>query len=515
MSRPTNRWAILGVLCLSVFLVVVDNTIVNVALPSFQRDLNASTSALQWIVDGYSLPFAGLLLAGAGIADRFGRKRVMHAGLLFFGLFSVGAAFSTSSFSMILFRALMGAAAAFVFPSTQSVLTVAFPDSAERAKAFGLWGAVSGLAVAFGPITGGFLIDHFWYGSVFLVNVPLVAIALGLGIWLIPETRAPERRPLDLPGLVLGTAGISALVFALIEGPNWGWGSVPTVGLFGASVVLLASFVVVELRQSFPLFDVRMFRRGPFSGGAGGIGLAFFTLFGFIFLVTQYFQTVRGMSPLSAGVHTLPFALTTMVMMPLAAVIALKVGVRYVVVTGVVLMAAGVAWMGIQDSSTAYFGPIVLSMITMAFGFSLINPPSTASIMGSLEPQQIASGSAVNSVTRELGGTLGVAVSGSVFSSVFAPGVRTLFEPYRAQISPDTLDAASSSMAWAHTLAEQLGQNLPASAATALRNGVSTAFMDSFHRACLVIAAVSLLGAFAVWRPLSPTPATRESLRVE
>ena len=171
--------------------------------------------------------------------------------------------------------------------------------------------------------------------------------------------------------------------------------------------------------------------------------------------------------------------------------------------------------MGIQDSSTAYFGPIVLSMITMAFGFSLINPPSTASIMGSLEPQQIASGSAVNSVTRELGGTLGVAVSGSVFSSVFAPGVRTLFEPYRAQISPDTLDAASSSMAWAHTLAEQLGQNLPASAATSLRNGVSSAFMDSFHRACLVIAAVSLLGAFAVWLPLSPTPATRESLRVE
>ena len=515
MSRPTNRWAILGVLCLSVFLVVVDNTIVNVALPSFQRDLDASTSALQWIVDGYSLPFAGLLLAGAGLADRLGRKRVMHAGLFLFGLFSVGAAFSTSSLGMIVFRALMGAAAAFVFPSTQSVLTVAFPDSAERAKAFGLWGAVSGLAVAFGPITGGFLIDHFWYGSVFLVNVPLVAIALGLGIWLIPETKAPEKRPLDIPGLALGTAGISALVFALIEGPNWGWGSLTTVGLFSASVVLLAAFVVVELRRRYPLFDVRMFRRGPFSGGAGGIGLAFFTLFGFIFLVTQYFQSVRGMSPLSAGVHTLPFALTTMVMMPIAAVIALKVGVRYVVVTGVILMSAGVAWMGVQDASTPYFGPIILSMITMALGFSLINPPSTASIMGALEPQQIASGSAVNSVTRELGGTLGVAVSGSVFSSVFAPSVRSLFQPYQPPLSPDAVDAASSSMAWAHRLAEELSQGAAGPGTAALRQGVSAAFMDSFHRACLVIAAISLLGAFAVWRPLSPTPATKETLRVE
>ena len=515
MSARANRWAVLAVLCLSVFLVVVDNTIVNVALPSLQRDLHASTSALQWIVDGYSLPFAALLLAGAGLADRLGRKRVMHAGLFMFGIFSVGAAFSTSSASLIIFRALMGAAAAFVFPATQSILTVAFPDPSERAKAFGLWGAVSGLAVAFGPITGGLLITHFWYGSVFLVNVPLVLIALGLGLWIIPETKAPEKRPLDFVGLTLGTAAVTALVLALIQGPSWGWRSTTTLGLFVASALLLAAFTKFELNRTHPLFDVRMFRSGSFSGGAAGIGLAFFSLFGFIFLVTQYFQEVRGMSPLSAGVHTLPFALTTMVMMPLAAVLALRIGVRYVVVAGVILMAIGVGWMGIQPSTTAYFGPIVMSMVTMAIGFSLINPPSTASIMGSLQPHQIASGSAVNSVTRELGGTLGVAVSGSVFSSLFTPGISTLLAPYQGDIAPEAAKAATTSMAAAHHVAATLASHLPAPAGDALSSGVSATFMTSFHRACIVIAVVGVLGAIAVFAPLSPKPATKESVRFE
>lgn len=515
MSARANRWAILAVLCLSVFLVVVDNTIVNVALPSLQRDLHASTSALQWIVDGYSLPFAALLLAGAGLADRLGRKRVMHVGLLLFGVFSVGAAFSTSSAGLIIFRALMGASAAFVFPATQSILTVAFPDPSERAKAFGLWGAVSGLAVAFGPITGGLLITHYWYGSVFLVNVPLVLIALGLGLWLIPETKAPDKRPLDVIGLALGTGAVTTLVLALIQGPSWGWRSTTTLGLFAASALLFAAFTKFELRRTYPLFDVRMFRSGSFSGGAVGIGLAFFSLFGFIFLVTQYFQEVRGMSPLSAGLHTLPFALTTMVMMPLAAVLALRIGVRYVVVTGVVLMAIGVGWMGIQPATTAYFGPIVMSMVTMAIGFSLINPPSTASIMGSLEPHQIASGSAVNSVTRELGGTLGVAVSGSVFSSLFTPGMTTLLAPYQDQITPEAAKAATTSMAAAHQVATSLASHLPGPLGDALTSGVSSAFMTSFHRACIVIAIVGVIGAVAVFAPLSPKPATKETVRFE
>ena len=513
MSTRSNRWAVLAVMCLSVFLVVVDNTIVNVALPRLQHDLNASTSALQWIVDGYSLPFAGLLLAGAGLADRLGRKRVMHVGLFLFGVFSFGAAMSTTTTSLIVFRALMGAAAAFVFPATQSILTVVFPDSSERAKAFGIWGAVSGLAVAFGPITGGFLIDHFWYGSVFLVNLPLVAIALILGFLIIPESKSQFTRPLDLIGLAFGTTSVTTLVLALIEGPSWGWHSARVLSLFAATLLSGAAFVRYELRREQPLLDVRMFRRGAFSGGAGGIGLAFFSLFGFIFLVTQYFQDVRGMSPLSAGIHTLPFALTTMVMMPLAAIIALRVGVRYVVVSGVVLMAFGIGWMGIQSAATPFFGPVILSMIIMAIGFSLINPPSTAAIMGSLDPHQIGAGSAVNSVTRELGGTLGVAVSGSVFSSLFSPHIASAFAPY---LHPGaTLNLAKSSMAAASGTVAALGAHLPANVQSSLHAQVNDAFMVSFHRACFAIAGVAIVGALAVFRPLPAQPATRDTVGFE
>jgi len=517
MGTRNNRWAILAVLCLSVFLVVVDNTIVNVALPSLQRNLHASTSALQWIVDGYSLPFAGLLLAGAGLADRLGRKRVMQVGLLLFGLFSVGAAFSTSTAELIVFRALMGASAAFVFPSTQSILTVAFPNSNERAKAFGIWGAVSGLAVAFGPITGGALINHFWFGSVFLVNVPLVALALGLGWYLLPESTSPTTRPIDLVGLVLGTAGVTALVLAIIQGPNWGWRSVNTLGLFAAAGVLLVSFTRHELRREQPLLDVRMFTRGSFSGGAGGIGLAFFNLFGFIFLVTQYFQDVRGLDALSAGVHTLPFALTTMVAMPLAAVLALKVGVRYVVVTGVVLMAVGIGWMATLDAHAAFFGPVIASMMIMAVGFSLINPPSTAAIMGSLDPQQIGAGSAVNSVTRELGGTLGVAVLGSVFSSVFAPGITTLFAPYANHLPAGTMALATGSVEAAQQVARQISAHLPSAVAqhVALTHHVTGLFMRSFHRACAVTASVAVVGAAAIYLPLPRVPASKETVGFE
>jgi MFS transporter, DHA2 family, multidrug resistance protein len=512
MEKKPNRWAILGVVCLSVFLVVVDNTIVNVALPSLQRDLHASTSALQWIVDGYSLPFAGLLLAGAGVADRFGRKRVMQVGLVLFGLFSVGAAFSTATVVLITFRALMGASAAFVFPATQSILTVAFPDPSERAKAFGLWGAVSGLAVAFGPITGGLLITHFWYGSVFLVNVPLVLVALGLGLAIIPESRSDLARRFDLGGLILGTFGVTALVLALIEGPTWGWHAGTTLALFAAAITGIAAFTRYELGQREPILDVRMFRTGAFSGGAGGIGLAFFNLFGFIFLVTQYFQDVRGYSALSAGIHTLPFALTTMIAMPLAAVVALRVGVRYVIVAGVLLMAVGIGWMSLLGAHAAFFGPVIGSMVVMAIGFSLINPPSTAAIMGSLAPQQIGAGSAVNSVTRELGGTLGVAVLGSVFSSTFGPGIRHAFAPFAQHIPSAALTAASSSMTAAQVVAQKA---VALGAPSSLLHQVNDAFMTSFHRACAVTAGVAILGALAVFVPLPSRPATKEALGYE
>ena len=353
-----RRWLVLAVLCLSVFLVVVDNTIVNVALPTLNRHLGASISALQWIVDAYSLAFAGLLLAGGGIGDRLGRKGTMQVGLIFFGLFSATAAFCTTTGTLIGARALMGVAAAFIFPASLAILTSIFSDPSERQKALGIWGATSGIAVAFGPITGGALLEHFWYGSIFLVNVPIVIVTLIAGQLLIPRLPRIREHRFDVRGVVISTVAMTTLVLAIIEGPQWGWTSSRTLACFAVAVVLLIAFSLLELRTDGPLLDVRVFTIPRFSGGALSISVAFFCLFGFIFLITQYFQFVKGYSTLSAGVHTLPFAIVAAVFTPIAAVVALKVGTRLVVTTGLLLMAAGLIVAAFNTSAnTSYFGP--------------------------------------------------------------------------------------------------------------------------------------------------------------
>jgi EmrB/QacA subfamily drug resistance transporter len=492
LDSKNQRWWVLAILSLSVFLVVVDNTIVNVALPTFSKHLHASNTSLQWIVDGYSLPFAGLLLAGGGLSDRLGRRRVMQFGLIGFGLFSAFAAWSTSTGELLSARALMGVAAAFIFPPSLSILTVTFEDPSERAKAFGIWGAVSGMAIAFGPLVGGALLNHFWYGSIFLVNIPIVLVTL-LGGWLIvPESKSPLRRKVDAGGLVLGTTGITALVLAIIEGPTWGWLSARTLTLFAASFVLLLAFCLFELRRSHPLLDVRVFKNRAFSSGAGAVAIAFFCLFGFIFLVTQYFQLIRGYSALSAGVHTLPFAITTAIISPLGAFFALRIGARAVVAGGLAIMGLALWWQGTQSISTAYFGPIILSMIALAFGFSLINAPSTAAVMGSLSPEQIGAGAAVNNTTRELGGTMGVAIVGSVFTSVFGPQIVDAFR--HVPLSPAQLGVAKSSTQAA------LGtvHALPVSLHTSLSHAVGQAFMTGYHRGCFAAAIVAGLAAVTI-----------------
>ena len=283
-----RRWIVLAVLCLSVFLVVVDNTIVNVALPTLNRTLGASITSLQWIVDAYSLAFAGLLLAGGGIGDRLGRKGTMQVGLVFFGLFSAAAAWSHTTGGLITARALMGVAAAFVFPASLAILTSVFSDPSERQKALGIWGATSGIAVAFGPITGGALLEHFWYGSIFLVNVPIVIVTLIAGGVMIPRLPRMAQHPFDFRGVVISTVGVTTLVLAIIEGPQWGWASVGTLACFAAAAALLTAFTMLELRTEGPLLDVRVFKIPRFSGGALSISVAFFCLFGFIFLITQY-----------------------------------------------------------------------------------------------------------------------------------------------------------------------------------------------------------------------------------
>jgi EmrB/QacA subfamily drug resistance transporter len=510
MNRATKdrRWLILLVLCVTVFLVVVDNTIVNVALPTLSERLKATDSDLQWIVDGYSLPFAGLLLAGGSLSDRYGRRRVMQTAILAFGLFSLLAARSTNISELLVARALLGAAAAFIFPATLSLLTMTFEDPSERAKAFGFWGATSGVAVAFGPIVGGALITHYWYGSIFLVNIPIVLIAFFSVAAVVPESKAPRPKRFDWVALLVGSAAITFLVFAIIEGPTWGWRSESTLGLLASSVLLFLGSVLYELRRDEPLLDVRVFANRGFSAGAASIATSFFCLFGFIFLVTQYFQLIKGYTAFSAGVHTLPFAFVTVIATPLGATLALRFGARYVVSIGLLIMGVALMWMANISATAHYLGPVIGSMVVLAVGFSLITAPSTAAIMKSLRPEQIGAGAAVNETTREIGGTLGVAVFGSVFSSLFTPQVRMALSDLG--LSHHQLDSAQGSMQSALAVVARVPHASPLF--VEVNRGVTSAFMNGFHRGCMVGAIATTLMGLSVFRFLPKEAARKEEL---
>ena len=504
----TRRWWVLLVLSASVFLVVVDNLIINVALPTLQRELDAGTSALQWIVDAYALVFACLLLAGGGIGDRLGRKRSMQIGLLLFAACSGAAAFASTSGQLIFWRGAMGVGAALVFPATLAIITNLFTDPIERAKAIGIWSAVSGMAVAFGPIAGGFLLEHFWWGSVFLINLPIVAVAIAAGAVLVPESKASESGRIDTVGLLLSFVGIATLVFTVIESPHWGWGSLRSNAGFAAAVVVLAAFIRWESRREHPLLDVRFFRNARFSAATGSIGIAFFSLFGFTFLVTQYFQFVRGYDPLESGVRTLPFAIGAGITAPIAARAALRWGTKRVVALGLFMMSVGFFVVGTIDADAAYFGPIIASMVIMAMGLSLVTSPSTDAVMGTLPLDKAGVGSAVNDLSREVGGTLGVAVTGSVFVSLYGPRLTERFAeiPGLSQaLPPEVVDVASNSVGAAYAVTQQA----PADAVAPMLLAVSDSFMRGFGTACLVVSGVALIGSVAALRflPARPAPA--------
>ena len=314
-------------------------------------------------------------------------------------------------------RAVMGAFAALIFPATLALLTNIFTDVRERVAAVGLWSAVTGVSVAVGPVTGGWLLEHFSWGSVFWVNLPMAFIALAATVRFVPESRDPHVGRLDWLGVSLSIAGITMLVWAVIEGPRRGWSSTPELAAFAGSAVLLAGFIGWERRCASPVLDVRLFANRRFSAASGAISIAFFGLFGFIFLITQYFQVIKGYSTLSAGVRTLPFAIVIGVLAPIAVQLAQRFGSTVVVSVGLVLMSAGFGLASTAEADSAYWGKIIIAMVLMAAGLGLLTGPATESIMGALPREQAGAGSAVNDTTRELGGTLGVAVLGSVLAS--------------------------------------------------------------------------------------------------
>jgi len=488
-GQRDRRWWILAVLCLSVLLVVVDNTIVNVALPTISRDLHASTSALQWVVDGYTLSFAGLLLLGGNLGDRLGRRRFLQLGLLLFAVFSVGAALSRGTGELIAARALMGFAAALVYPATLAILNNVFTVARERAIAIGVWSAVSGLAVAIGPVAGGALLRHFSWSSVFYVSVPVVVIAVAAGRFLLPESRDPDAGRFDPFGAVLSAAGIGLLTWSIIEAPQHGWASFATVGGISGSLVILSAFAWWQARRPDPMLDVRLFRNPRFSAASAAIALAFFGLFGFIFMITQYFQLVRGYDPLGAGIATLPFAFVTAGFSPVAMLLMRRFGTKLVVAAGLVTMSAGFLVAATTAVDSPYWGKVIIAMALMAAGLGLTTGPATEAIMGALPAGKAGAGSAVNDTTREVGGTLGVAIVGSVLNSAYGAHVLTGLTALGAPAATGHL-AGQSVVAGMNVAAR-----FPAPLRDAAESAVRTAFVTGLHRGSLVAAGTALAAA--------------------
>jgi EmrB/QacA subfamily drug resistance transporter len=497
MRNPTSeqiharRWATLAVLCLSLLVVVVDNTIVNVAMPTFVRKLHASTASLQWVADAYTLAVAGLLMTLGSLGDRIGRHRTLAAGLVIFGAGSLLAGLSTSTGELIAFRVLMGIGAAAIMPSTLSILTNVFTDSTERAKAIAMWSAVAGLGVAIGPTLGGWLLEHFSWGSIFIVNLPIVAVALTGGRLAVPPSRSTRSDALDPVGAVLSIGGLVALVYAIIEAPAYGWTSVRTLGLAAAAVTILGAFVAFELRSTHPMVDLRIFRNPRFAAASFAITMIFLALFGWLFLFTQQLQFVLGYSTLQAGVRALPFAFTIGLISQPAARLAARIGTKAVVSTGLAVMAAGLAMMATSTASTGFVFLLVASIV-IAAGMGLAMAPATESIMGALPPSQAGVGSAVNDTVRELGGALGVAVMGSVASSYFAsriqPALRHIPAPYASE--------AKASVGAAVTI----GQHAPAPIGHQLIAAARSAFITGADHAQIVAVAAAVLGSLLALR---------------
>lgn len=486
-----RRWWTLGVLCLSLTVIGIDNTILNVAIPSIVRDVGASGSDLQWIIDAYTIVFAGLLLTAGSLGDRFGRKRMLTIGLVLFGTFSAYASVAGSADHLILARGLMGIGGACIFPSTLSILTNTFSGK-ERGRAIGVWAGVAGLGIAAGPILGGVLVEHFWWGSVFLVNVPISAIAIVLGRFFIFESKDPEEGKLDPVGAALSIVTLASLLWAIILVPERGWTNPQILTAFGIGVVFLALFARWELHVEHPMIDVAFFRNPRFSAASAVITLNYFALFGSTFLLTQYFQFALGYSPLQAGLLTSPVALGLMVGGPSAPRLVERYGTKYVVMGGLTIVIGALLCYGSETLMSSFFyGAVVRAFFGL--GMSLTTAPATESIMGSLPLGRAGVGSAINDTTRQTGGALGVAVIGSIFAARY----RSLMAVPAALPAP-AREAANDSIGKAFAVAARL----PGELGGRVHDAAVDAFVGAMRTSVVLAACVVATAIFVAWRYL-------------
>jgi EmrB/QacA subfamily drug resistance transporter len=477
-----RRWQALIVLALSLLVVTVGNTILNVGLPTIQEELDASASELQWIVDGYLLLFAGLLLAAGSLGDRFGRRRALLAGLAVFGAGSLWAAFAGSATELIAARALMGVGAAGIMPTTLSVISNIFPED-ERPKAIGVWAAVAGLGIAIGPIAGGWMIEHFAWHAMFLVNLPAVVLLVAGALVLVPESRDPAAPRLDWRGCVLSFSGLSGVVWALIEAPDRGWTDAAVLVAAGAGLAVLGAFVWWERHCDEPMLDVSVFRNLRFSAASLSVTFVYFALMGVMYFLTSYLQSVLGHDALDAGLRMLPIAIGMMLTAKSSVALTKKVGTKVPVAAGLALVAVAlmlIGGFGVETGDTEL--ALVLGM--MGAGIGMAMAPATEAIMGSLPKAKAGVGSAMNDVVREVAGTLGIAVLGSVVASAYSGGM----DGATAGLPGDAAAAASDSVGAAHAVAAQLGS-------ADLVSASNQAFIDAMATTASIAAAIAVVGA--------------------
>jgi len=481
-----RRWVILGVLCTSLLIIVIGNTSLNVALPKMSEALGLTNSQQQWVVDAYSLVFAGLLFTAGTLSDRFGRKGFMQAGVVLFGAASAYATFvASTAVEVIGARAVMGIGGALVMPATLSILVNTFP-ARERARAIGIWAGVAGGGGALGLVLGGWLVEHFWWGSAFAINVPVTITALILGALIVPTSRDRHPSKLDPIGALLSMIGLGVFVYGLIEAPKWGWASVTSLGIIGAGIAVLGIFALWELHTKSPMLDVRLFKDRRFGVSSVGMSLVFLTMFGFFFVVSQLFQLVLGYGPFESGLRMLPIMPVMIIFSTRAAGLVERFGARTVVTTGMLLTAAGVLILSFLTASSGY-GHVLLGMFVMASGMGLTMTPMTELIMSSVPRDKAGVGSAMNDTTREVGTTLGVAILGSILSSGYTSNLGGAV----SGLPESARHAAEGSLAGALGVAHQIGGTQGA----ALVDAAKTAWADGLHLSLMIGAGIVLFAA--------------------
>jgi EmrB/QacA subfamily drug resistance transporter len=509
-----RRWTILAVLVVSLIVVVLDNTVLNVALRVIsdpKHGLGATQSDLEWAINSYTLVFAGLLFTFGVLGDRVGRKRILLLGMVLFGLASLASAYAQSPGQLIIARALMGIGGAAILPATLSIISNVF-DPRERGRAIGIWAGAVGLGVAIGPVVGGALLEHFWWGSVFLINVPILILGITATSSLVPESRDPKPGRIDVAGVLLSIAGLVLLVYGIINGGDHGFGRPQAWGSLAGGIAMLAAFVVVERRIQYPSLDVKLFSNPRFSAAVASVGLVFFAAMGTLFFLAFYLQLVRGYSPLQTGLLMIPFAAAQLVFAPRSATMVRRYGPKAVCAAGMALATLALAGFALVGQDTPIWVVGVLFFI-QGMGMANVMPPATESIMSTLPREKAGVGSAVGNTIRQVGGALGVAILGSVLSGVYRDRIASSV----AGLPGPAREVATSSVSGTYTVAGGLGAH-----GGSLIAAGNQAFVAAMHWAAAGSVLVGLVGTLVVlgWLPSrsvvhAPAPSPAESLAEE